>query len=229
MLLVKLLFSLSKALHVLNFYRKTEIYDLGEKYEISGDVWTTLFHKYYGLCHTFSLSKADNLDIEGSLVLAFVLKDEYIYPIPLMHVFGGTILMHSGTDLPDAGEHSSTVPFFPNDLFFRTEFIVKKTSFTIEPTLSQPCGKLHPDSCRDFELNKFIQQTYNCHAPLLNTGIHTQQNVSLPVCNNSVLLEVLELSTDFKENCDPVMPCEHAGYQTMNENVEVCSVTFKDV
>ena len=148
-------------------------------HKITGNVWSLVYHKFLGLCHTFKLSQAENIEIEGSAKLSFWLK-------PILEVLErgihGKIFLHSGKDLPNAGEHSSLLEFYPEQnnytqypgldnflnlgTYWQVKYTIAKENIKIEPSKKNPCGDLYPESCYDFQLNKFIQEKSNCHIPL---------------------------------------------------------------
>ena len=197
--------------------------------KITGNVWSTVFHKFYGLCHTFSLKKATNLELEDSITLSFLLKGWYVFPFYVPENIG-EILMHSGNDLPDAEEHSSTLEFHPTYLMWQSEYTIAKTKFTVEPTNTVPCDDLYPDACHDLELNNYAKEKYDCHVPWFYTGNHTQQNQSLPVCSNERILNVLERYETLTKSCKLLMPCQHARYQVLSKSFRyltfAVSITF---
>ena len=154
------------------------------------------------MCHTFKLSEAENLEINESVKLSFWLK-----PIleALERGIQGKVFLHTGKDLPNAGEHSAVLEFYPeqnnytehpgvyNAHYWQVKYTIAKKNIKIEPSKKTPCEVLYPESCYDFKLNKFIQEKSNCHIPLLYTGSHTEQNQSLPVCSNEETLHALQL------------------------------------
>ena len=181
------------------------------------------------MCHTFNLSQAENLEIHGSVKLSFWLK-------PIQEVLErgihGKIFLHSGKDLPNAGEHSSLLDFYPEQnnytqypdfwydpgTYWQVEYTIAKENIKIEPSKKNPCGDLYPESCYDFQLNKFIQEKLHCHIPLLYTGSHTEQNQSLPVCSNQEILYALQMEEgDIQDKCEPVVPCEHSRYHMISK------------
>ena len=193
--------------------------------KITGEVWSTVFHKYYGLCHTFSLKRAKDLELDNAITLSFLYKPSSVFPFFFAESGDvgvvGSVLLHSGNDLPDSEIHSSILEFYPLNLAWQTEYTIAKTKFKVEPTKKNPCGDLYPDSCHDLNINNFAEEKYACYIPWLNTGNHTQQNQSLPICRNVDILNVLEIREGLKKSCKSVKPCQHSRYRMMSENIRI--------
>ena len=65
---------------------------------ITGNVWSFVYHKFLGLCHTFSLGQAEDLNIDEPVWLSFILKPYFVYPFwpygMLPYDLEGVIFMH---------------------------------------------------------------------------------------------------------------------------------------
>ena len=189
------------------------IIDQKQQQIVKGDVWSVTYHKMYGLCHTFNISNAKNSDMSDSefITLAF---DSYSDRIPTWQPYNneGVILMHNDNDLPNANEHSSVLSFGKNQ-----SYTIEKDTFTFSPPKYTSCGALYPQSCRDFELNNFIQMEYDCNIPFFFTGNHVKMNLSLPFCSNEIVLAAFGLKDRHTDKCPDVMPCEFSRYHIISE------------
>ena len=87
--------------------------------------------------------------MDDSITLSFLYKPWLVFPIYTGGSLVGSILMHSGNDLPDSDIHSSVLEFYPLELSWQTEYTIAKTKFKVEPTNKKPCGDLYYDSCHD--------------------------------------------------------------------------------
>ena len=207
-------------------------------HRITGNVWSFVFHKLHGLCHTFSLNQAEDFNIDEPVWISFWMKPQVFHP-DLHSLFKGSIFMHTGNDFPNSEQHSSILQYYPYNRNWQTEFTIRKERIEIEPTQKMRCGINYFEPCFEFQLTRLIQEKYSCHIPFLYTGSHTELNRSLHVCSNEVTLEAfqlfltdgeetllekasyqqtygLELLNRIKDLCDHTMPCQLARYHKLS-------------
>ena len=121
--------------------------------------------------------------------------------------------MHSANDLPDAYTIHPNIKalWHPALASASYAFTFRTRHFSKDSTKSNPCSKYQPKACTDVYLQQKIAKDYNCHIPIFFSGRHMENKdiLSLPTCNNSIMLEMATFSD---KNCLRSVPCEHTDY-----------------
>ena len=88
----------------------------------------------------------------------------------------------------------------------------------MESTWHTPCGQLFPEECKQIQVQKTIEDTYNCRIPMFMTGNHIVQNTSLPECSEEIALKAFATNNESSEECPNFVPCHSSKvnlcYQT---------------
>ena len=77
----------------------------------------------------------------------------------------------------------------------------------MESTWHTPCGQLFPEECKQIQVQKTIEETYNCRIPMFMTGNHIVQNTSLPECSEGIVLKAFTTNNESSEECPNFVPC----------------------
>ena len=186
-----------------------------DQYQLTGEVWSSVYHNDKGLCYTLDIKRAENFKKSSEpITLSFSFKDASVQPF-------GTgmkdILMHTSEDLPSAADFSSTINFYPS-IDWPTEYNIRRTQFLMQPTDHTPCGHLHLQVCREIQNYNIIKDKYGCHSPLLFTGNHLPIKKSLKSCNSTITLEALKLRSQKLKQCPALVPCQFTKFDFVTES-----------
>ena len=132
------------------------------------------------------------------------------------------IFLHNVNDLADAHLIHPSVKFESN--IESSEYTLKSKHFSKASTKSKPCAKYQPESCKHSKLQLKIQKTYKCWIQIFSLG---QVNSTLPVCNVSVIEQMLEMSKK-SWDCSKSVPCQHTDHSIEAKYVDYHQLTHID-
>ena len=186
----------------------------------SEDIWSSVYHRKYGLCYTLDIRKQNDLKIEnGPVTLGF--KSQWISG----SLAARRIFLHDFEDLPNAEQ--SSIPLIGLQ---SNQFVVRKTKYSSISTQNQPCNKdsYNFQVCKDIEMHDHLRKQYQCQIPILLYWSHASDNGSLPICNNSVALMAFQTPKDFVTTCRNILPCKYSRYSLQSKEDKVNKV-YNDI
>ena len=178
-------------------------------------IYSSVYHRKYDLCFTLDMRMDPNLPkiIKGHLTFGFSTGSSSLLKL----------LLHEKLDFPVAIPHIN--PSYDG------RYTVRKTKHSFVSTTANPCADYHTIVCQDIELHKMIENDHNCLIPSLYFGKHIKMNQSLAICNNSIVLNAIDLLEEQFQTCDNMPPCKYSMYSIKSMEIsltEKMEITFDD-
>ena len=177
--------------------------------DLDGQAWTRIFNYGWGFCHSFDLSKINQLN--------YVPYQEIWRPGLGFGMVGNNpwqriaIMLHTKNDLPDAfilnGFQSMT---FSNTTKQEHKLDLKKKINRRESTREVPCVQYEYNTCQSIEDNQLVLEKFHCRIPILYSGQHLDDLISRDVlnCSQAAIEEGLDLILKKKTKCKQTQTCE---------------------
>ena len=158
---------INEALHfdILHLVANVYIYHDGQNHQrlSQENLWSPVYHKDFGLCYTMDIKKGGNLSILNEpLILSFEFYPPAPYPLSTFCANHVKALIHHNEDLPTSSKFNELyhdVLIYPGYVY---EYTIRKSNFDMESTWHTPCGQLFPEECKQIQVQKTIEERYNC-------------------------------------------------------------------
>ena len=210
----------NKSDHMQNYHPENVVemvqFWTGSKYvNFNGKVLTKVFHKKWGPCYTFDLSKVDKfkyvlIEAGTRTGIEFVIAENNPWKEAML-------MLHTRSDLPDAYQlNGHTILPFSDEIKQVHNVEFRKKISKKESTRKAPCVNHEYSTCQSIEDNRLIFERFHCSVPILYSGPHLDELTPKEAsnCNYDVTLEALDFISSKKSNCSTSQTCNNVRFTT---------------